>query len=206
MRSPACSLPVQTPKSCWVESGMLNPSAAKPFASLICPSRKILGLATEERAPRRIVRQDRGVLGLATVASAVRAKTAPWARTAAWACAAIFQDLTQPATTSECTNARGGGRRLPTYEDFGHRLLDHGDPADALLSRLPAQRPRAICDPKMRTHGYFTTDQMDVRQRPPQIFSTRFQELFEAEIMSLSLLVDEESRQNPCRLHRQHLP
>ena len=138
--------------------------------------RKILGLATVERAPRRIVRQDRGVIGLATVASAVRAKTAPWARTAAWAWDAIFQDLTQPATTSECTNATA------TYEDFGHRLLDHGDPADALLSRLPAQRPRAICDPMMRTHGYFTTDQMDVRQRPPQIFSTRFQEFFEAEI------------------------
>ena len=155
-------------------------SVTKPI-----PMRKTLGLATVERAARRIVQQDRGVLGLATVASAVRAKTAPWSRTAAWACGDV-QNLTQPAATSECTNA-------VTYysEIFGHRLLDHGGPAVAMLSRLPAQRPRAICDHMMVTHGYFTTDQMDVRQWPPQIFSTRREEIFEAEIMLLSPLVDD---------------
>ena len=117
----------------------------------------MLGLAIVERAPRRIVRQDRGVLGLATVASAIRAKTAPWARTAAWAFA-VMQNLTQPAATSEVTNANA-----MSSEDCRHRILDHGDPADAVFSRLSAQRPRAICDPMMRAHDYFTTDQMDVR-------------------------------------------
>ena len=121
------------------------------------PIRKMLGLATVERAPRRIVRQDRGVVGLATVASAIRDQTAPWARTAAWAYA-VMQNLTQLAAASEGTNAIVG-----SCEDCRHRLLDHGDPADAVFSRLPANRPRAIYDPTMPPHDCFTTDQMDVR-------------------------------------------
>ena len=113
-------------------------------------SRCPLRLATVERAPRRIVRQDRGVVGLATVASAIRDQTAPWARTAAWA-AVETQNLTQLAAPSELTNATAR-----YFEVFWHRLLDHGDLADAVFSGLPDQRPRAICDPKMPTHAYFT--------------------------------------------------
>ena len=143
------------------------------------PIRKMLGLATVERAPRRIVRQDRGVVGLATVASAIRDQTAPWARTAAWA-AVETQNLTQLAAPSELTNATA-----LYLEVFWHRLLDHGDLAEAAFSGLPDQRPRAICDPMMPTHAYFTTGQPDVRLRPPQIFSTRFEELFKREISSL---------------------
>ena len=67
--------------------------------------RNTLGLATVERATRRIFRQDMGVLGHATVASAIRAKTAAWARTAAWA-VADMQNLTQPAATSEITHTK----------------------------------------------------------------------------------------------------
>ena len=146
-----------------------------------------LGLATIERAPRRIVRQDRGFLRLATVASAFRAKTDAGARTAAFAVAGM-KNLAQPAATSEITNTK----MMIYSENFGQRLLDHGDPADAVFLRLPAQRPRAICDPVMRTHDSFTTDQLDVRERPPQMVSTRSEELFKLEIGSLSALVDED--------------
>ena len=144
------------------------------------PIRKMLFLAAAVRAPRRIVRQDRGVRGTATVAPAIRAKTAPWARTAAWA-AVETQNLTQLAAPSELTNATAR-----YFEVFWHRLLDHGDLADAVFSGLPDQRPRAMGAPMTRTHAYFTTGQLDVRLRPPQIFSTRFEELFKREISSLS--------------------
>ena len=163
-------------------------------------SRCPLRLATVERAPRRIVRQDRYVLGHATVASAIRAKTDAGARTAAFAVAVDMQNLAQPAATSEITNTK----EILYSENFGQRLLDHGDPADAVFLRLPAQRPRAICDPVMRTHDSFTTDQLDVRERPPQMLSTRSEELFKLEISSLSALVDEDVGVGLC--DKEHLP
>ena len=111
-----------------------------------------------------------------------------------------MQNLAQPAATSEITNTK----EILYSENFGQRLLDHGDPADAVFLRLPAQRPRAICDPVMRTHDSFTTDQLDVRERPPQMLSTRSEELFKLEISSPSALVDEDVFVGLC--DKEHLP